>query len=125
MATILAVDDEREFITMIQDYFEPRGYKVLVAMEGTLAVALARREKPAVALIDLKMPGMSGDEVLKELKTVSPRTKSIMITASEGEGRTREKLLELGAWASFDKPLSSLKDLEYSIEEAIRDHDGG
>lgn len=119
MIKILTVDDEKEFTDMIKNYFEPRGYNVLIAAEGAKAVEMARAEKPEIALIDLKMPGMHGDQVMAEVEKVSPDTISIMITASEGELQNREKLLRMGAYECFDKPLTSLKDLEEKIKEAL------
>lgn len=119
MNKILAIDDEKDFTSMIQGYFEPRGYEVFIASDGDIGLAMARRERPEIALIDLKMPGLHGDDVLREMKSISPETKCFMITASEGEGRIRDRLMEIGAVACFDKPLSSLKDLEAVIKEAL------
>jgi DNA-binding response OmpR family regulator len=65
------------------------------------------------------MPGMHGDEVLVKIKEVSPGTVPFMITASEGELKTRERLLEIGAFDCFDKPITSLKELEARIKEAL------
>jgi CheY-like chemotaxis protein len=92
---------------------------VLIANDGTKGLQLVWSEHPDICLLDLKMPGIHGDEILKEIKAKSPQTKCIMITASEGEGKTREKLLSLGAVACFDKPLTSLRDLEAKVKEAL------
>ena len=116
---ILTIDDEREFTSLISNYFSPRGYLVFIAHEGETGLAVAKKELPDVCLIDVKMPGKHGDEVLKEILQFHPGTKCIMITASEGEGKTRAKLLELGAYQCFDKPISSLKVLEHTIQEAL------
>ena len=119
MLKLLAIDDEIEFTNLIMNYFSLRGFKVLVAADGDQGLAMAKKEKPNVCLIDLKMPGLHGDEVLKEIRVHMPDAKCIMITASEGEGKTRAHLMEMGAYACFDKPLSSLKDLEEKIKEAV------
>ena len=119
MPKLLAIDDEREFTNLIQNYFGPRGFQVLVAHAGDDGLRLAQKEKPEVCIIDLKMPGMHGDEVLKKIKETLPNTKCIMVTASEGEGKTRAHLIEMGAFACFDKPLTSLRDLESKINEAL------
>ena len=115
---VLAIDDEVEFTNLIQNYFSARGYEVLVANDGNTGLDLAKKEKPDVYLIDLKMPGLHGDEVLREIIKVQPKAKCIMITASEGMGQMREHLMSLGAFACFDKPITSLKDLESKIKEA-------
>ncbi len=119
MAKILTIDDETEFTTLIQSYFGPRGFEVLVANDGKTGLALAKKENPDVCLIDLKMPGLHGDEVLREILLYKPSIKCIMITASEGEGRMREKLTALGAYSCFDKPITSLRHLESKIKEAL------
>ena len=119
MPKLLAIDDEPEFVNLIQSYFGPRGFEVLVARAGDEGLRLAIQEKPNVCLIDLKMPGMHGDEVLKEILKNLPGTKCIMVTASEGEGKTRAHLMEMGAYACFDKPITSLRNLEAKIREAL------
>lgn len=119
MPTLVAIDDEREFTSLIDGYFGARGFRVLIANDGASGLQLVWAESPEICLIDLKMPGLHGDEVLKEIRSKSPRTHCIMITASEGEGKTREKLLSLGAAACFDKPLTSLRHLEAKIKEVL------
>lgn len=119
MPKLLTIDDEKEFTSFIRSYFEPRGYQVFTANEGESGIRVGIAEKPDIALIDLKMPGKHGDVVMGEIRTASPGTRVIMITASEGFGKTRERLLTLGAFACFDKPLTSLKDLELKIKEAL------
>ena len=117
---ILTIDDEVEFTHLIESYLSPRGYQVFVANEGTTGLAIAKKEKPDVCLIDMKMPGIHGDEVMKEILKLYPKTRCIMITASEGEGKMRSDLMQMGAYTCFDKPLSSLKDLESKINEALK-----
>ena len=119
MTKILTIDDEIEFTTLIQSYFGPRGYEVLVANDGLVGLGLAKTANPDVCLIDLKMPGLHGDEVLREVLLHKPGMKCIMITASEGEGKSREKLIGMGAHACFDKPITSLRKLENTIKEAL------
>ena len=119
MPRLLAIDDETEFTTLIHGYFSVRGFEVLIANAGDTGLKLAKEKHPDLCLIDLKMPGIHGDEVLKEIQSMNPRPKCIMITASEGEGKTRESLLRLGAYACFDKPITSLRDLEKTIKEAL------
>ncbi len=119
MRTLITIDDEVEFTNLIQCYFSVRGFHVFTANEGETGLSLVKQENPQVCLIDLKMPGKHGDEVLKEILDFNPSTKCIMIMASEGGGKTRARLMELGAYTCFDKPLSSLKDLEMKINEAL------
>ena len=119
MPVLLTIDDEVEFTGLIGSYFGSRGFEVMIANDGDKGLKLAKEKKPDICLIDLKMPGIHGDEVMKEIFRMYPGTKCIMITASEGEGKTRANLLEMGAYTCFDKPLTSLRDLEAKIKEAL------
>ena len=115
---IVAIDDEVDFIQMLLDYFEPRGYEIDAAIRGAKGIELVKEKKPDVVLIDLKMPGIDGDEVLKLLKSMSPAPKVIFITAYDDGGKTKARLLKMGAYAYFDKPIASLKELEETIVRA-------
>lgn len=120
-AKILTIDDEAEFTGMISEYFSVRGYEVHVASRGVRGIELIKSEKPDVVLIDFKMPGIDGDQVVAQLKEIHPKAKSIIITAFIDEGKTKKRLEEAGVYAYFEKPLSSLKDLENTIEKAIKE----
>ena len=119
MHKMLTIDDEVEFTNLIQGYFGARGFEVFIANAGDAGLKMAKEIKPDICLIDLKMPGIHGDEVLREILSADPKAKCIMITASEGEGKTRQTLIEMGAYTCFDKPISSLRDLEKTVKEAI------
>ena len=116
--TIVAIDDEVDFITMLQDYFAPRGYDIAVAIRGAKGIEIVKEKKPDVVLIDLKMPGIDGDEALKLLKSMEPSPQIIFVTAYDDGGKTKARLLKMGAYAYFDKPIASLKELEEAINKA-------
>ena len=115
---IVAIDDEPEFIDMLQNYFGLRGYEIDVAIRGARGIEIVKEKKPDVVLMDLKMPGIDGDEVLKLIKAMSPAPKVIFITAYDDGGKTKARLLKMGAYACLDKPIVSLKDLEEMINKA-------
>lgn len=115
---IVAIDDEMEFIDMLQNYFVPRGYDIDVALRGTKGIELVKEKKPNVVLMDLKMPGIDGDEVLTLLKSMEPSPKVIFITAYDDGGKTKARLLRMGAYAYVDKPIASLRELEELINKA-------
>ena len=117
--TIIAIDDEVEFIKTIDKFFTARGYEVHVALTGTSGLELVDYHHPDVVLVDLKLPGMDGDEVLQRIRKTQPKTKVIVITAYNDGGKTRDRLLSLGAFAHFDKPLSSLRDLAETVKRAV------
>lgn len=116
---LVAIDDEVEFTKTLDQFFSTRGYEVHVAMTGTSGVELVDYHHPDVVLVDLKLPGMDGDEVLQHIRRTHPKTKVIVITAYNDGGKTRDRLLALGAFAHFDKPLSSLRDLADTVKKAV------
>ena len=117
---IVAIDDEVEFIDMIRTYFEPRGYDITVSVRGIRGIDLVKANKPDVVLMDLKMPGIDGDEVLSLLKSMDPAPKVIFVTAYDDGGKTKARLLKMGAYAYFDKPVSSLRKLEEAVNKAAQ-----
>ena len=116
---LVAIDDELEFTKTIDQFFSTRGYEVHVALTGTSGIELVDYHHPDVVLVDLKLPGVDGDEVLKHIRRTHPKTKVVVITAYNDGGKTRDRLLALGAFAHFDKPLSSLRDLANIVQQAV------
>jgi len=115
---IVAIDDEVGFADTLKDYFELRGYEIDVASKGVEGIELINTKKPDVVILDLKMPGISGDEVMGLLKTKQPKAKVIFVSAFDDAGRTKNRLLNSGAYAFLDKPLKSLKELEEIVLKA-------
>ena len=115
---IVAVDDETEFAAMLKEYFELRGYDISVSSKAVEGIELIHQKKPDVVILDLKMPGISGDEVLKVLKLKQPNIKVIFVTAFDDGGKTKKNLLASGAYAYLDKPIDSLKELEDIVIKA-------
>jgi len=116
---LVAIDDEVEFTKAIEQFFTLRGYDVQVALTGTSGLALIDAANPSVVLVDLKLPGMDGDELLQRIRQRHPNTKVIVVTAYNDGGKTRDRLLGLGAFAHFDKPLTSLRDLAAMVRRAV------
>ncbi len=116
---LVAIDDEVEFTKAIEQFFGTRGYDIQIANSGTAGLSLVESRKPHVVLVDLKLPGMDGDELLRHIRRTQPDVKVIVITAYNDGGKTRDRLLALGAFAHFDKPLTSLRDLAAMIKRAL------
>lgn len=114
---LVFIDDEMEFVKALSDFFRVRGCHVAVALRAGSGLNLIREQQPDVVLMDLKMPGMDGDEALALIPELSPRTKVIIITAYD-HAATRDRLLALGAFAHFDKPLASVRQLADTVERA-------
>jgi PAS domain S-box-containing protein len=115
-ARILLVEDNRTSITLVSDYLLAQGYQVIVAQDGTEAVAQAQRARPDVILMDVQMPGMNGLEAIQHIRA-DPHlltTPIIALTALAMPG-DRERCLAAGANEYLSKPVN-LKKLVEVIE---------
>ncbi len=100
---ILVVDDEARIVKLARDYLEQAGFRVLSAADGITALAAARRERPDLVVLDLKLPGMDGLDVCRALRRESD-VPIIMLTARVEEA-DRLIGLELGADDYITKPF--------------------
>ena len=103
----------------MQLLLEDCGCSFEMASNGQEAVEKVRGGRFNLIFMDLKMPGIDGDEVLKLIKSLDPAPKIIFITAYDDGGKTRSRLLKMGAYACLDKPISSLRDLEATVNKAV------
>lgn len=101
---VLLVDDEREFVHTLSERLQTRRMSPAVAYDGEEALAMVAKDEPEVIVLDLKMPGIDGLEVLRRVKRTNPRTEVIILT---GHGSDAEETLaaELGAFAYLRKPV--------------------
>lgn len=118
---ILTIDDESDFSGIIKNYFSLRGYEVFSAIRGTAGIEIATKESPDIVFVDLKLPGIDGDQILSQIRKLTPKAKVIMITAFKDEGQTKDRVLKAGAYAYFEKPISSFKGLEETVSKAIEE----
>lgn len=101
---ILVADDQAGLRRMLQEVFTEDGHQVWLAAGGEQAVAIAREHRPDVALIDLKMPGMSGLDALREIQSFAPELPVVVMTAY-GETDIVSEAYRLGARCAIAKPF--------------------
>ena len=101
---ILLVDDEQSVQDVVRAYLEQDGFAVYVAAAGTEGLALAERVKPALIILDLMLPDVSGEEICREIRRRSD-VPVLMLTAKAGEDE-RVGGLALGADDYLTKPFS-------------------
>ncbi|MDI6703757.1 MAG: response regulator [bacterium] len=118
---ILIVDDEPSVVEVIKDALTKKGYMVVSAYDGEEAVILAKRNRPALILLDLIMPKMSGFKVIRELKR-DKETNAIPIIALTARDLEEDKALalKLGASEYLTKPFSQDVLVEKIMEQISR-----
>ena len=114
---ILVVDDEPKIVKLARDYLQRQGYQVATAADGPTALAIARRDKPALVVLDLNLPGMDGLDVCRALRRDSG-VPIIMLTARVEE-TDRLIGLELGADDYITKPFSP-RELVARVRAVLR-----
>jgi two-component system phosphate regulon response regulator PhoB len=104
---ILVVDDEPDIVALVAYHLAKSGYRVSTASSGTEALESARRDRPALVVLDLMLPGMSGYDVLEQLRAddATRGVAVLMLTARREEG-DRIQGLSLGADDYLTKPFS-------------------
>ncbi len=104
---ILVVDDEPDIVALVVYHLAKAGYKVSSASTGTDALALAKRDRPSLIVLDLMLPGMSGFDVLAKLRDEeSTATLPVLMLTARKEEPDRIRGLELGADDYLTKPFS-------------------
>jgi CheY-like chemotaxis protein len=115
---VMLVDDEEEFVLALSERLQTRRMTPVVAFNGEQALAMVENDEPEVMVLDLKMPGIDGMEVLRRVKRTHPSTEVIILT---GHGTDAEEVLarELGAYAYLRKPVD-IEELTETMKAAYR-----
>jgi DNA-binding NtrC family response regulator len=114
---VLLVDDEVEFVTTLAERLRLRELKVDTVFDGTQALAFIAKTEPDVIVLDLKMPGLHGIEVLREIKKTRPKVQVIILTG-HGTDRDEEEARQLGGFDFLRKP-AEIDLLVRKIKEAF------
>ena len=101
---VLLVDDEREFVQTLSERLGMRDIGSAAAFDGESALALVSEDEPEVMLLDLRMPGIDGIEVLKRVKAEHPDIEVVILTG-HGTDVDRKECMALGAFAYLEKPV--------------------
>jgi two-component system response regulator HydG len=117
---VLIVDDETSNLESLGKIFEREGWRVAPASSGAAALEVLRRERVAAVVTDLMMPGMSGEELLRAVKALSPETEVVLMTAY-GTVETAVAAMKEGAYDFITKPVKRhaiVKSVRRAIERA-------
>ncbi len=113
---VLLVDDEQEFVQTLSERLNTRNYGSYPVFDGEQALELLINELPDVMVLDLKMPGIGGVDVLRRTKETNPDIEIIILTG-HGSEEDRTTCMDLGAYAYLHKPVD-ISQLTQIIDEA-------
>ena len=114
---ILIVDDDADIRANMTDILGAVGYRTSVAASGPEALKLLEEHRFEVALLDLKMDGMDGVELYRNIRRLYPETEAFLVSAYTGDG-VAEEAVELGILRVFRKPVD-VNELISSIDKAL------
>jgi len=120
---VLLVDDEQEFIETLSERLTMREFETKWALDGEGALESLQDDEPDVMLLDLKMPGISGMEVLRKVKKAYPGIQVVILTG-HGTDEHEEQARRLGAYAYLQKPVA-LDRLAKILREAFESNSAG
>jgi CheY-like chemotaxis protein len=111
---VLFVDDEEIVLKVGSLMLQKLGYSVLTASKGQDAIEVFKRNKVALVILDMRMPGMNGDEICQQLKKIRPKAKILLASGYVGVYSEKD-LISIGFDGFIRKPFN-LKQLSEKIE---------
>ena len=117
MDTILIVDDDKDIRFFVSSALRDEGYETIVAGDGNRALKQVTKRSPNLVLLDVKLPGVDGIEILQKLKTIDKDIIIIMITAY-GNVKGAVEAMKYGAFDYISKPFHS-EELVLTIKRAL------
>jgi len=120
METILVVDDERNYLVVLEALLAPEGYEILTASNAREALRLIRNSDLDLLITDVKLPGTSGMDLLQESKKTKPDLPVIMMTAY-GTIEMAVEAMKMQAYDYITKPFQN-EELKLTIKKALQNH---
>ncbi|HHT9124025.1 MAG TPA: sigma-54-dependent transcriptional regulator, partial [Candidatus Wunengus sp. YC63] len=117
--SVLIIDDEVDMCDMLSHVLNQAGFATYIAHDGNTGLEVFNKESPSVVILDLRMPGINGMDVLKQIKHTSSETPVIIITAY-GEIQSAVEAIKHGAYNYFNKPFDN-EEVVVTVEKAIEE----
>ncbi|ANB59040.1 sporulation initiation phosphotransferase F [Anoxybacillus sp. B7M1] len=114
---LLIVDDQYGIRILLNEVFQREGYTTFQAANGIQALEIVQKHQPDLVLLDMKIPGMDGIEILKRIKAMNENIKVIIMTAY-GELDMIQETKDLGAIMHFAKPFD-IDELREAVKKYI------
>ncbi len=120
---VLLVDDETEFVQAMAERLKMRDLDANTVYDGEQALSFVGGQEPDVMVLDLKMPGIDGMEVLRQVKKSYPKLQVIILTG-HGTEKDEEEARRLGAFDYLEKPVSLdvlIKKMKQAVKQKMED----
>lgn len=125
MIKILILDDEKGLCDQLKKCFRKRGYTVFAVTNGKEALSVLKKESPQILVLDIRMDGVTGLDVLKKAKEDNPKVKAVMITGLDDD-TTKKQAQQLGADEYLTKPFNYdilEKLVIHKVNEVLKDEE--
>jgi PAS domain S-box-containing protein len=116
--SLLTIDDDEALRRGVRAYFEDLDFEVLEAGDGETGLAVFRDTKPQVVLVDLRMPGMSGLEVIQVIAKEGPEIPVVVLSGTGLIGDAIDAIRQ-GAWDFVTKPIVEMSELEHVVSSVL------
>lgn len=121
MKKIVVIEDEQVLLKALNIELLSANYSVMSASDGQAGIALIKKEKPDLVLLDLVMPKMTGFEVLAEMKAVKDlKDIPVIILSNLGQDEDHKKAMELGAVDYYVKSDADLSTITKKIQKILK-----
>ena len=117
--SVLIIDDEVDMCEMLSHVLNQAGFITYAAHDGNTGLEIFNKELPSVVILDLRMPGMNGMDVLKQIKHTGSETPVIIITA-HGQIQSAVEAIKHGAYNYFNKPFNN-EEVVLTVEKALEE----
>jgi diguanylate cyclase (GGDEF)-like protein len=111
---ILVIDDDTAILKVMEEYFSRKGFTPLLADDGQVGLDLFAKESPDLILLDLRLPGMDGLDVLSHINKNAPDI-PVIIISGQGTVKDASEALKTGAWDYITKPIFDMQVLDIAV----------
>ena len=111
---ILVIDDDTAILKVMEEYLSRKGFTPLLADDGQAGLDLFAKESPDLVLLDLRLPGMDGLEVLSHINKNAPDI-PVIIISGQGTVKDASEALKTGAWDYITKPIFDMQVLDIAV----------
>ena len=117
--SVLVADDEKDLIESFSLLLQDIGYEVFSATDGEAALSLLKEKKPDVLILDINMPRVSGEDVLRELSKIGSKTRVIISTVADQT--LKDRVLKAFKVSAFLEKPSTIEEIDFVIKEVLKE----